>query len=91
MNNWSYPVTYKTISSTTLRNHLSDALKAVVGSKNLLLVTKKDRAVSALVDIDFLEDLLAAASPAYLKSIREARQDYRKGRVFTHEQVFGGL
>ena len=38
----------------------------------------------------FLEDLLAATSPAYLESIRQARADYKTGRVKTHEEVFGG-
>ena len=37
----------------------------------------------------FLEDLLAATSPEYLESIREARADYKAGRVQTHEEVFG--
>jgi hypothetical protein len=38
---------------------------------------------------DFLEELLAATSPEYLKSIREARADYKAGRINTHEEVFG--
>ncbi len=33
----------------------------------------------------FLEDLLASTSPEYLKSIKEARADYKAGRVKTHE------
>jgi hypothetical protein len=37
----------------------------------------------------FLEDLLAATSPEYLESIREARADYVAGRVKTHEEIFG--
>lgn len=37
----------------------------------------------------FLEDLLAAASPGYLASIREARAQYGAGRVRSHEAVFG--
>jgi len=37
----------------------------------------------------FLEDLLAATSPKYLESIREARADYKAGRVKTHAEVFG--
>ena len=36
----------------------------------------------------FLEDLIAAANPKYLEGIKEAREDYRKGRVYSHEQVF---
>ena len=37
----------------------------------------------------FLEDLLASTSPEYLKSIKEARADYKAGRVKTHIEVFG--
>ena len=36
----------------------------------------------------FLEDLIAATSPAYLSSIREARADYKTKRVKAHEEVF---
>lgn len=84
-------MTYKLIPATTLRNHFSDALKSVIGSKQMLLITKKNKPVSAMVGIDFLEDLLAATSSSYLKSIREARADYKKNRVFTHAEVFGNL
>lgn len=37
---------------------------------------------------NLIEDLLAQASPDYLESIREARKDYRQGRVLTHDEVF---
>lgn len=37
----------------------------------------------------FIEDLLAATSPEYLSSIREARADYRHGRCKRHQEVFG--
>ena len=37
----------------------------------------------------FLEDLLAATSPEYLRTIKEARDDYKNGRVKSHEEVFG--
>lgn len=36
----------------------------------------------------FLEDLLAATSPEYLESIKEARNDYKAGRVKTREKRF---
>ena len=38
---------------------------------------------------DFLEELLATTSPEYLKSIEDARADYKAGRVNTHNEVFG--
>jgi len=37
----------------------------------------------------FLEDLLASTSPEYLRSIKEARADYKAGRVKSHQEVFG--
>jgi len=37
---------------------------------------------------EFLEDLLAQTSPEYPESIRQARDDYREGRVYSHEDVF---
>jgi hypothetical protein len=37
----------------------------------------------------FLEDLLASTSPEYLKSIKDARDDYGAGRIKSHEKVFG--
>ena len=36
-----------------------------------------------------IENLLAATSPEYLASVKEARADYKAGRIATHEQVFG--
>jgi len=38
---------------------------------------------------EFLEDLLAATSPDFIESIKEARADYKSGRVFEHSEVFG--
>jgi len=36
----------------------------------------------------FIENLIAATSPEYLKSIKEAREDYRKGRTISHKDLF---
>ena len=38
---------------------------------------------------DFLEELLATTSPEYLESIKDARADYKAGRVKTHDEIFG--
>lgn len=37
----------------------------------------------------FLEDLIAATSPDYLQSIRDARRDFKAGRMKSHADVFG--
>lgn len=77
------------INATVLRNNLSDALNEVSGDKDYLLVAKKGKITSALVNIDLFEDLLALSNNDYLKSIKAAREDYKKGDVFSHEQIFG--
>ena len=81
----------KTIPSTTLRDNLADALENVATSGEYLLITKKGKPVSALVNLDFFEDLLANSSPKYLMSVQEARADYDAGNTSTHEDVFGAL
>jgi hypothetical protein len=37
---------------------------------------------------DSIEDILALSSNNYLKSIKEAREDYKKGRVKSFEEAF---
>jgi hypothetical protein len=37
----------------------------------------------------FLEDLLASTSPDYLKSIKESRDDFKAGRIKSHDEIFG--
>jgi len=36
----------------------------------------------------FIEDLIASVSPKYLDSIKDAREDYRKKRVYSHKDAF---
>ena len=38
----------------------------------------------------FIENLLAATSPEYLKSIDEARTEYREGKIISYEKLFKG-
>lgn len=35
-----------------------------------------------------IENLLAATSPEYLESIKEARRDYKEGRIVSHAEMF---
>ena len=50
--------------------------------KHMISNKKKEREA-------FLEDLLASTSPDYLKSIKDARADYKAKKVKTHDEVFG--
>lgn len=81
----------KTIPTTTLRDNMSDVMKEISKKENYFLITKQGKTISAVVNIDFFEDLLALSSPKYLKSIKQARESYKNGQVFTHEEVFGAL
>ena len=79
------------INTTVLRNNLADSLNEVVNKKDNLLVAKKGKITSAIVNIDLFEDLLALTNKNYVKSIKKARKEYEKGDFFTHDQVFGNV
>jgi hypothetical protein len=50
--------------------------------------------ISAINELDtedrefLIENLLAATSPEYIRSVEEARVDYRHDRVLPHNKVF---
>lgn len=79
------------INATVLRNNLADALSEVTNRKDFLLVSKKGKITSAIVNIDLFEDLLALTNKDYIKSIKKAREEYKKGDILSHEQVFGEI
>ncbi|MFH1023291.1 MAG: type II toxin-antitoxin system Phd/YefM family antitoxin [Planctomycetota bacterium] len=81
----------KQVDTSTLRDHLRDVLEDVSQTRDYVLITRRSKPVSAMVNLDFFEDLLALSIPDYLKGVREAREDYRKGRVAAHRDVFGKL
>jgi len=77
----------RTISASDLRTNLADALDAVSG-EDILIVTRRGKKERAIIDLDRLEDILAASDPAYLKTIKSARESKE---YFSHEEVFGDL
>jgi prevent-host-death family protein len=77
----------KTVSASDLRSNLADALDAV-NKDEILIVTRRGKKERAIIDLDKLEDLLAANDPEYLKTIKEARESKE---YFSHEEVFGDL
>lgn len=79
------------IATTTLRENLAQSLATVSGKKDYLLISKKGKVSSAIVNIDLFEDLLLLADKNYLEEIKNARREYEKGDYFTHDQVFGSL
>ena len=65
---------------------MTTALRMEVNPATAIQAVKKMKKKECLL---FLEDLMAATSPEYLRSIREARRDYKAGKVKPHGQVFG--
>ena len=62
------------------------AVKMEVSPETIIQAVKSMKKSARQV---FLEDLIAATSPEYLQSIREARREFKAGKVKSHGQVFG--
>ena len=67
---------------------MSTAVKMEVSPETIIRAVKSMKKSARQV---FLEDLIAATSPEYLQSVREARRDFKVGRVKSHGQVFGPI
>lgn len=81
----------KSIESTKLRNNLAAAISEINQKKDFLIVTKKGEPVAGVVNLDLLEDIEGANSKAFIQSIKEAREQIKRGEVYTHEEVFGDI
>ncbi|MEK7460673.1 MAG: type II toxin-antitoxin system Phd/YefM family antitoxin [Patescibacteria group bacterium] len=77
----------KTISASNLRSNLADALDTV-DTERILIVTRRGKKERAIIDLDKLEDLLAASNSTYLQKIEEARTSEE---YLNHEDVFGSI
>ena len=64
---------------------MSTAVKMEVSPETIIRAVKRMKASARRA---FMEDLIAATSPEYLHSIREARRDFKAGKVKSHEDVF---
>lgn len=68
--------------------------EAVMGAKvsDLSLEELKQLIAETVAEAmeDFMEDIEALRSESFVRSIEEAREDYRSGRTQPMEQAFGG-
>ena len=81
----------KTINTTSLRNNLKEAMSYVRESKKPLIITERGVPTSVLVDIDEFEDYLESRNTEYIVSVKKAREQIRKGQVFSMDDVFGSI
>ncbi len=75
------------INTTNLRDSFADVAKQVRGSKTVAIVTKRGRPDLALIDLDYLEDLLEAQDKDFQKSLREAAKE----KAYTLDEVFADI
>ena len=79
------------INTTVLRNNLASALEEVQKKSKYLLIARKKKITSAIINIDLFEDLLSLANKKYINSIKKARKEFERGEFFTFDEVFGEI
>ena len=80
-----------TVNASVMRQHMADVLGEVDRKKEIFVVLKNNKPISAMINLDLLEELLSLADSDYLESIKQARQEYKNGEVFSHADAFGEL
>lgn len=83
----------ETLSATQARSNFFDLIQKVAkGHRQVRVVSKRgDVVVMSEEDYDsLLETLELLSTPGVLKGVRKAKQDIKKGRTYSLEDVFGG-
>jgi prevent-host-death family protein len=77
---------------TTLKRDLMKLLKKVDERGDLYLITRDGKSAGILMSVDeyegLMETLQILSDRALLRSLKRAEEDFRKGRTYTHKQVF---
>jgi PHD/YefM family antitoxin component YafN of YafNO toxin-antitoxin module len=82
----------KTITSSTLRDNLSDALDEIVGKTGqVLLIQRHGETDAALINIDLLEAVLDGLDKKLLVELNLARRQVKQGKTAGFTEVFGEL
>ena len=71
----------KIINATKLRKNIASVLDAVSEDDPIYIISRNGQQKHAIVDLDYLEDLMVASNPQYLKEIAEARRQAQAGQV----------
>lgn len=80
------------IPVTTAKRELMKLLKKVQEGGDPLVITREGRAAGILMGSDEYESLIETleilSDKKLMRSIRRAREDFKKGRSYRHDQVF---
>ncbi len=83
----------QTLSATEARSNFFEMIrKAVRGHRQFRIVSKRGEVV-VMSEEDYkslLETLELLSTPGVLKGVSRAKQDIKKGRSYSIEDVFGG-
>ena len=83
----------QTLSATEARSNFFEMIrKAVRGHRRFRIVSKRGEVV-VMSEEDYkslLETLELLSTPGVLKGVRRAKQDIKKGRSYSIDDVFGG-
>jgi PHD/YefM family antitoxin component YafN of YafNO toxin-antitoxin module len=75
------------VKATELRGSYATIAKKVRGGKTMAIITKRGRPDLALIDLDYLEDLLESQDTEFLATLKVAAKD----KTYTLEEVFSNL
>lgn len=75
------------IKTSELRDSFANVAKKIRGHKTIAIVTKRGRPDLALIDLDYLEDLLEAQDETFQKSLVAAARE----KVLTLDDVFADV
>lgn len=75
------------INMTNLRSNLADALDQVAGG-DIVLVKRRGKPDTALIDSELLEDFVAANNPRIIKKTAQARAEITAGKTVPLEDIF---
>lgn len=81
----------KTIDTTELRKNLAATLKSVSEDDIIFIKNRGKLTGKVLIDDELLEDLLLLKSVKYVAEIAKARDEIKKGEVYSFDEVFGDV
>ena len=75
------------VKATELRESYAAIADKVRGGKTMAIITKRGRPDLALIDLDYLEDLLESQDTEFLATLKVAAKD----KSYSLEEVFSNL
>lgn len=81
------------IPVTTVKRDLMKLLAKLEKGDSHVIITKDGRASGVLMSADEYEGLMETleilADKDLMQQLKKAKKDFRKGKFFTHDEVFG--